>query len=127
MRRFDRYRVADDDEVQANYFNGVHEDLDLRLHAVEEKAVGWEEEVARFEDVALGRIDDALLPILEQAILIRDRVETAAYLGALLSAQSDSQVATGAGIKTFVVREADRLRFAPAGFLVVVSEAQPAN
>jgi len=55
MRRFDRYRVADDDEVQAGYFNGVHEDLDLRLHAVEEKAVGWDEEVANFEDVALGR------------------------------------------------------------------------
>ena len=59
MRRFDRYRVADDDEVQASYFNGVHEDVDLRLHAVEEKAVGWDEQVARFEDVALGKIDDA--------------------------------------------------------------------
>lgn len=127
MRRFDRYRVADDDEVQAGYFNGVHEDLDLRLHAVEEKAVGWDEEVTRFEDVALGRIDEALLPILQQAILIRDRIETAAHLGTLLSAQSNSQVVTGAGIKTFVVRDADRLRFAPAGFLVVVSEAQPAN
>jgi hypothetical protein len=127
MRRFDRYRVADDDEVQADYFNGVHEDLDLRIHAVEEKAVGWEEEVARFEDVALGRIDAALLPILEQAILIRDRIETAAHLGTILSAQSPSQVSVALGIKTFVVRPEDRLRFAPAGFLVVVSEAQPAN
>lgn len=127
MRRFDRYRVADDDEVQADYFNGVHEDLDLRIHAVEEKAVGWEEEVARFEDVALGRIDAALLPILEQAIQIRDRIETAAHLGTILSAQSPSQVSVAPGIKTFVVRPEDRLRFAPAGFLVVVSEAQPAN
>ena len=48
MRRFDRYRVADDDEVQASYFNGVHEDVDLRLHAVEEKSVGWDEQVERF-------------------------------------------------------------------------------
>jgi hypothetical protein len=127
MRRFDRYRVADDDEVQAGYFNGVHEDLDLRIHAVEEKAVGWEEEVTRFEDVALGRIDDALLPILQQAILIRDRIETAAHLGALLSAQSFSQVAVEPGIRTFAIRAEDRLRFAPAGFLVAVSETQPSN
>lgn len=127
MRRFDRYRVADDDEVEAGYFNGVHEDLDLRIHAVEEKAVGWEEEVARFEDVALGRIDAALLPILDQAILIRDRIEAAAHLGTLLSAQSYSQVSVESGIKTFLIRPEDRLRFAPAGFLVAVSEAQPAN
>ena len=79
MRRFDRYRVADDDEVQASYFNGVHEDVDLRLHAVEEKAVGWDEQVERFEDVALGKIDDALLPILQEAIVIRERIETASY------------------------------------------------
>ena len=77
MRRFDRYRVADDDEVQAAYFNGVHEDVDLRLHAVEEKAVGWDEQVERFEDVALAKIDEALLPILEQALLTRERIERA--------------------------------------------------
>lgn len=127
MRRFDRYRVSDDDEVQASYFNGVHEDVDLRLHAVEEKAVGWDDEVARFEEVALARIDEALLPILEDALLVRDRIETAAHLGALFSARSTSPVLAEPGIRSFVIADDDRLRFAAAGFLVASSETEPAN
>lgn len=125
MRRFDRYRVADDDEVQASYFNGVHEDVDLRLHAVEEKAVGWDEQVERFEDVALAKIDEALLPILEQALLTRERIERAAHLGAIFTARSNSQVPVGAGIRPFTLQEDDRQRFAPAGFLVIASELAP--
>jgi hypothetical protein len=127
MRRFERYRVADDDEVQAAYFNGVHEDVDLRLHAVEEKAVGWDEQVERFEDVALGRIDAALLPVLQEALVIRERIETAAHLGTIFTAQSSSQVTVGTGIRTFLIREEDHQRFAPAGFLVMSSEIAPQN
>ena len=127
MRRFERYRVADDDAVQAAYFNGVHEDVDLRLHAVEEKAVGWDEQVERFEDVALGRIDAALLPVLQEALVIRERIETAAHLGTIFTAQSTSQVTVGTGIRTFLIREEDHQRFAPAGFLVVSSEIAPQN
>jgi len=127
MRRFDRYRVADDDEVQASYFNGVHEDVDLRLHAVEEKAVGWDEQVERFEDVALGKIDDALLPILQEAIVNRERIETAAHLGALFTARSNTQLTVEAGIRSLVIGPDDRQRFAPAGFLVVTSEIAPEN
>ena len=125
MRRFDRYRVADDDEVQASYFNGVHEDVDLRLHAVEEKAVGWDEQVERFEDVALAKIDEALLPILEQALLTRERIERAAHLGTIFTARSNTQGSVGSGIRSFTVRDDDRQRFAPAGFLVIASELAP--
>ncbi len=125
MRRFERYRVADDDEVQAAYFNGVHEDVDLRLHAVEEKAVGWDEQVERFEDVALAKIDEALLPILEQALLTRERIERAAHLGTIFTARSNTQGAVGSGIRSFTIRDDDRQRFAPAGFLVVSSELAP--
>ena len=127
MRRFDRYRVADNDEVQAAYFNGVHEDLDLRLHAIEEKAVGWDEQVERFEDVALGKIDSALLPILQEAIVIRERIETAAHLGTLFTARSNTQLAVEAGIQGLVISPDDRQRFAPAGFLVLTSEIAPQN
>ena len=127
MRRFERYRVADDDEVQASYFNGVHEDVDLRLHAVEEKAVGWDEQVERFEDVALGKIDAALLPILQEAIVVRERIESAAHLGALFTARSNTQLAIEAGIRSLTVGVDDRQRFAPAGFLVVTSEIAPQN
>lgn len=125
MRRFDRYRVADDDEVQADYFNGVHEDVDLRLHAVEEKAVGWDEQVKRFEDVALGKIDEALLPVLEQALLTRERIERAAHLGTIFTARSNTQVTVEVGIRAFTLEEDDRHRFAPAGFLVITSELAP--
>ena len=125
MRRFDRYRVADDDEVQADYFNGVHEDIDLRLHAVEEKAVGWDEQVERFEDVALGRIDEALLPILQDALVIRERVEQAAHLGTIFTARSNTQLAVEAGIRSLVIGPDHRQRFAPAGFLVIASELAP--
>ena len=125
MRRFDRYRVADDDEVQADYFNGVHEDVDLRLHAVEEKAVGWDEQVKRFEDVALGKIDKALLPVLEQALLTRERIERAAHLGTIFTARSNTQATVEAGIRAFTLDEDDRQRFAPASFLVIASELAP--
>ena len=127
MRRFERYRVADDDEVQASYFNGVHEDLDLRLHAVEEKAVGWDEQVERFEEVALGKIDDALLPVLQEALVIRERIEQAAHLGTIFTGRSNTQLTIGAGIRTLTVAADDRQRFAPAGFLVVASEIAPDN
>lgn len=127
MRRFDRYRVADDDEVQASYFNGVHEDLDLRLHGVEEKAVGWDEQVERFEEVALGRIDGALLPVLQEALVIRERIETAAHLGTIFSARSNTQLTVAAGIRSLAIAAEDRQRFAPAGFLVVSSEIAPQN
>ena len=127
MRRFDRYRVADDDEVQAGYFNGVHEDLDLRLHAVEEKAIGWDEQVERFEDVALGKIDATLLPVLQEALVVRERVEQAAHLGTIFTARSNTQLAIGAGIRSLTISSEDRQRFAPAGFLTVTSEIAPDN
>jgi len=127
MRRFERYRVTDDDEVQASYFNGVHEDLDLRLHAVEEKAVGWDEQVERFEEVALGKIDDALLPVLQEALVIRERIEQASHLGTIFTGRSNSQLTIGAGIRSLTVAADDRQRFAPAGFLVVSSEIAPDN
>ena len=125
MRRFERYRVADDDEVQANYFNGVHEDLDLRLHDVEEKAVGWDEQVERFEEVALGRIDGALVPVLQEALLVRERIEQAAHLGTIFTARSNTQLMIGAGIRSLTIAPDDRSRFAPAGFLIVTSEIAP--
>lgn len=127
MRRFDRYRVADDDEVQAAYFNGVHEDLDLRLHAVEEKATGWDEQAERFEDVALAKIDGALLPVLQEALVIRERIEQAAHLGTIFTARSNTQLAIGAGIRSLMISGENRQRFAPAGFLAVTSEVAPNN
>jgi len=77
--------------------------------------------------VALGKIDEALLPILQEAIVIRERIETASHLGALFTARSNSQLAVEAGIRSLVIGPDDRQRFAPAGFLVVTSEIAPEN
>ncbi|MGU9981452.1 hypothetical protein ACJ4V0_15560 [Phreatobacter sp. HK31-P] len=118
--RFEKYRLKDGDEANAERFNPILRDLDLRTAAVEEKAVGFDIEKAKFVTAGLARLDEIMQPITS-------KLTDYASLGAILTTQSASNIETGDGQKTFVVSEALRLQFAPSAYLAVIKTGDPSQ
>jgi hypothetical protein len=122
MRHFDLYRVTDTSEASAGYFNEVHEDVDLRLHAVELKASGWDEAVATFEEVGLQRLEQALTPLYEQVSGVGGSISELLQAGTFFNATSLSAETPGLGYKTFIIDEGVRANFTPAYYITAFKE-----
>ncbi len=66
--RFDRYRVKDGATVLGErYFNPVLQDIDVRLAALEDVRVSWEDAVQAVADFGLLRINEIVGPALVSA------------------------------------------------------------
>lgn len=66
--RFDRYRMKDGETVLgASYFNPVLQDVDLRIAALEQLQIDWQQAVDEISRFGLDRINAALVPAVEQA------------------------------------------------------------
>ena len=127
MRNFDRYRVDSNTPMTAEYFNEVHEDIDLRVHTVEEKAVGWDEAISNFEALGLSRLNDVLTPISAQILDVYNGIKDVADLGAIFTASSATSNQITTGQKFFVIDAASRARFAPAAFVSIYTSDSPAQ
>lgn len=116
-RHFDLYRVTETSEASADYFNEVHEDVDLRLHAVEQRASAWDEVVATFTDIGLQRLEQALTPLYEQVANVGGSISELLQAGTFFNASSLSASTPGLGNKTFVVDASVRANFSPSYYL----------
>lgn len=71
--RFDKYRVKDGlTKLGEAFFNPVFGDIDLRLVALEQVKITWEDAVDALTQYGLARINDALLPALDNMAVIVD-------------------------------------------------------
>ena len=124
-RQFDLYRVSDTSEASADYFNEVHEDLDLRLHSVEQKASGWDTIVTEFTELGLQRLEQALTPLYEQISGAVGSVAELIQVGTYFSVPSLSAAIPGAGEQQFVVGEDLREKFSPAYYITAFKSDDP--
>lgn len=71
--RFEKYRVKDGlTKLGEAYFNPVFGDIDLRLVSLEQVKITWEDAVDALTQYGLARINDALLPALDNMAVIVD-------------------------------------------------------
>lgn len=92
----------------------IHE----RLAALEVFSPEWTQEVNLLRQVALDRINQALLPAY-------DAILGLAQLGVLFTTTSASDVAVGTGSKEFQIAEEKRMTFAPAANLGIRLDSAP--
>lgn len=94
--------------------------LDGRLRALELQRSTFDEALLQLQTVGLQRVNDALQPYYRalQAIV---------SLGVLFNAGSTTAVPIAAGPASFTLSDADRDRFAYAGFMIAVSRADSRN
>ena len=64
MRKFEQYRFRDNDILTARVLNQRFEDIDLRIHNLEELKVSWEEAVREIQNYGLLRINEAVSPLI---------------------------------------------------------------
>lgn len=94
--------------------------IDNRLRAMETPRGQLDAQLLSLQQIGLERVNDALQPYYRalQAIV---------SLGVLFNAGSATAVPIAAGTAAFVLAEADRDRFAYAGFMIAVSRADSRN
>ncbi|WP_018183985.1 hypothetical protein [Kaistia granuli] len=117
-RRFDKYRVKTGDLIDEAFLNVRFQDVDVRIADVEDTAKDWSTEAAKLREAGLARVSEALDPVLSA-------IERRANLGAILTAESDSDIDASEGTKVFQIRAQDRAQFAPAAHLSVWKTADP--
>jgi hypothetical protein len=68
VRKLEQYRIKDGKTpLNAEQLNFRILDIDGRLHALELLKVSWEQAVAEVQNYGLARINETLLPVLDQA------------------------------------------------------------
>jgi len=94
--------------------------LDRRLRAIETPRGQFDAMLLQLQQIGLERINDALQPYYRALTAI-------VSLGVLFNAGSASAVPIAEGTAAFVLGETDRDRFAHAGFMIAVSQADSRN
>ncbi len=94
--------------------------LDGRLRALEVQRKTFDDALLQIQTVGLQRVNDALQPYYRA-------LEAIVSLGVLFNAGSTTAVPIATGAATFTLSEADRDRFAYAGFMIAVSKADSRN
>ncbi|WP_336800665.1 hypothetical protein [Kaistia sp. MMO-174] len=117
-RRFDKYRVRTGQLIDEAFLNDRFQDIDVRVADVEDTAKDWSTEAAKLREAGLARVAEALDPVLAA-------IESRANLGAILTAESDSDIEASIGTKIFEIRAQDRAQFAPAAHLSVWKTSDP--
>lgn len=114
VSKFAAYRVDANTEISPETFNPRFLDIDNRIAALEGLEIEWQSQTDKLAQVGLDRIDEALMPAIEQLAAVLT-------LGAFFSTTSATPITVGTGQKTFIIAEADRQNFAPASYLEAVS------
>ena len=65
MRKYIQYYFKDGEQLTARKLNLRFEDLDLRIHNLEELKVEWESAVSLLQQYGLERINEAIVPLLQ--------------------------------------------------------------
>jgi len=113
MRRIDAYRIKRGDNLgDAEFWNTILEDLDIRIGLNEDKLKNLDAVANRMESLALERINNSITPLVIQT---QDRI---ASIPNLFSATSVTSVEIGAGTKTFFVEASARNTFAVGGYVL---------
>lgn len=115
MKLFEKvYRVRPGDDLgEPDFWNLRFESVDLRLHALEVQNTSFDQTIAQIEGIALGRLNDTFLPLVQQA------EQTLGNLGARFTGESESAVEVGLGQKTFVLTAGTRLNYVTAEYVLV--------
>lgn len=118
MQNFEKYRVTDGKtRLDAAFFNPVHQDIDLRLHAVETLKMSWESAVDDLTRFGLRRIDGVLAPTLHG-------IQELAELGFLTAPVSTVAVSFTTGPQSIVVDAGPRrASFYASPFVAMTTES----
>jgi len=65
MRKYLQYYFKDGEQLTARKLNLRFEDLDLRIHKLEEVKINWEEAVSLVKEYGLSRINEAVIPLID--------------------------------------------------------------
>lgn len=73
-KEFDeRYRVRDDDEADADFYNSRFRSIDDRLHKMEARDAEFEGRIAEIVADARDRVDNAVAPLVEQLFGLQEQ------------------------------------------------------
>jgi microcystin-dependent protein len=113
MRRLDeQFAINPNDPVLPTWRRAMAA-IEGRLRGLEDQRADYEEAIRRFEELALARINEVLLPALEQ-------ITAAATLGFLLARSStEGSLIADARIQFLVEEGAQRDLFAPTPFVAI--------
>ena len=115
MRVFEKnYRINEGDDVLAKE-NAIHQDVDLRLDAVEQLGKAFAEGNRVDIEAIIRAYQDRVAGLAAQVDSIIDAATGG--LAARFSSTSSTPVNVGTGLQTFVVPAADRPSFSPAAYL----------
>lgn len=124
MSRRDVYLALIDDSSRdtsvnlEQVFNFLFGDIDGRISDLEGRVIEIDAIRASVLDAVLAYMATKLEPEF-------DRVRTAADLGLLFEGRSLTDLSVSAGQKTLFVREVDRARFTPTGFVGLMKTSDP--
>jgi hypothetical protein len=119
-QRFEAYRIKTGDNLgNAGFWNERLKDLDLRLHARELDADTLKAAVDQFQALALSRVNDTLVPILNEAIT------RLAEIGALFRAESTSEIALAQGPISVVLSPDTRTSYVVTDYVSVTYSEDP--
>jgi hypothetical protein len=118
VRHFDLYRVTDKSNASPEYFNAVHEDLDIRLNGLEMIAKGWAEAIQQFDEMGLQRLDSAMQPLYERLQVVGSDVLAMIQSNTFFNTVSTSSLTPSLGTHSFQIDTDMSPRFSPTSYLV---------
>lgn len=95
--RFDAYRMKDGGTpLSERFFNPVFRDIDLRIAAIEELRIAWEEVVRTVTDLGLVRINEVLAPAFTA---MQANIDQADQQLAVIESHRDAAIRAVAGLE----------------------------
>lgn len=114
MQRFEAYEVKRGDNLgDARFWNQRLRDLDLRLHARELDADALKEAIEQFQSLALSRINDTLVPV------VQDAISQLASVGAVFSADSETELSIEPGFVALVLTADTRSSYVITDYVTI--------
>ena len=119
-QRYEAYRVKTGDNLgNAEFWNQCLKDLDLRLHARELDADTLKTAVDAFQSLALSRVNDTLVPILNEAITRLGEID------ALFRAESLTELTMAEGPVSIVLTSTTRTSYVVTDYVTVTYSEEP--
>lgn len=120
-QRFETYEVKPrvTNLGDPKFWNPIFKDLDLRLHTLELMRDGLQSAVDQFQALALSRVNDTLVPIIQDAL---DRLGS---VGTLFNTESLSEVTVGTGTKILTIVPSQRTSWVVTDYVGVIAADDP--
>jgi hypothetical protein len=114
MRKSKQYKFKATDTLEPRTINPVIEDIDLRTSQLEDQAGAIQETLGNINDIALGRINEILVPAAE-------KIQQLTSLGFLIARSASIKTLVVSAVPTlFIVADgASRDLFTPSPFLAI--------